>query len=195
MNKATIVTFLMATISMLSIPQIGQAETVFRRSNFSNEFNITTPEGINARGFAVVNSKNSRHHVKIEVNGLPPNETYVILNHWFEPVQARGVPNSDDGPEDDPSCTGHFQFLGEPVVADKKGRFKVNVKVDQLAPHIWVANFAKFLEATNNGNQAPASPDPFTIGGLVIPYEDIIQLEANFVNTDPLTDCSNLNPE
>lgn len=198
MKKTTIVTSLVTCIAILSILQTVQADQksiVFRRSNFSNEFKLSTPEGINARGFAEVRSNNAKHRVKIRVNGLPPGETYVILNHWFEPVQARGVPNSDDGPEDDPSCNGHFQFLGEPVVADKKGRLKVNVKVDQLAPHIWVANFAKFLKVTDNGNQSPASPDPFTIGGLVIPYEDIVASEANFVDTDPLTNCSNLNAE
>ncbi len=192
MNKTTLATFLITAVAMLSVPQAGQAEqgsTVHRRSNFSNEFKINTPEGINARGYAEVKSKNSKHKIKIRVHGLPPGETYVILNHWFEPVQARGVPNSDDGPEDDPSCTGHFQFLGGPVVADKKGRIKVNVKVDQLAPHIWVANFAKFLEVTDNGNTAPASPDPFTIGGLIIPYEDFVVLEDDFVDTDPLTNC------
>ena len=138
---------------------------MFRLSNFSNEFKINTPEGINARGSAEVKSKYSSHHVKIQVNGLPPGETYVILNHWFEPVQDRGVPNSDDGQEDDPSCNGHFQFLGEPVKADKKGRLKVNVQVDQLAPHIWVANLAKFGELTNGGTQAPANADAFTTGG------------------------------
>jgi hypothetical protein len=163
---------------------------VFRRSNFSNEFNIKTAEGINARGFAEVMSKRSRHHVKIRAHGLLHGETYVILNHWFEPVPERGVPNSDDGPEDDPSCNGHFQFLGEPVVADKKGRLKINVTVNQLAPHIWVANFAKFLEVTNNGTQAPANADAFTTGGLLIPYADIVEREADFVDTDPLTECN-----
>ena len=198
MNKATIVTYLVTGIAMLSILQTVQADqknTVFRRSNFSNEFKISTAEGINARGFADVRSNKTKHRVKIHVNGLPPGETYVILNHWFEPVQARGVPNSDDGPEDDPSCTGHFQFLGGPVVADKKGRLKVNVKVNQLAPHIWVANFAKFLDVTADGTQAPANADAFTIGGLLIPYNDIVASEANFVDTNPLTDCSNLNAE
>jgi len=193
MNKVTLVALLFTVMGMLSIPQVVQANgegTVFRRSNFSNEFKINTPEGINARGFADVKSKNSRHHVKIKVNGLPPGETYVILNHWFEPVPERGVPNSDDGPEDDPSCTGHFQFLGEPVVADKKGRLKINVTVDQLAPHIWVANFAKFLEVTNNGTQAPANADAFTTGGLVIPYADIVEREVDFVDADPLTECN-----
>jgi len=193
MNKVTLVAMLFTVMGMISIPQVVQANgegTVFRRSNFSNEFKINTPEGINARGFADVKSKNSRDHVKIKVNGLPPGETYVILNHWFEPVPERGVPNSDDGPEDDPSCTGHFQFLGEPVVADKKGRLKINVTVDQLAPHIWVANFAKFLEVTNNGTQAPANADAFTTGGLVIPYADIVEREVDFVDADPLTECN-----
>jgi hypothetical protein len=193
MNKVTLVTLLFTAMIMFLIPHGVQADdegTVFRRSNFSNEFKINTPEGINARGTAVVKSKNSKHRVKINVNGLPPGETYVILNHWFEPVPERGVPNSDDGPEDDPSCNGHFQFIGEPVVADKKGRLKINVTVDQLAPHIWVANFAKFLEVTNNGTQAPANADAFTLGGLVIPYMDIVEQEEDFVDTDPLTDCN-----
>ncbi len=194
MNKVTLVTLIFTAMSIFLIPHGVQANdeegTVFRRSNFSNEFKINTPEGINARGTAVVKSKNSKHRVKINVNGLPPGETYVILNHWFEPVPERGVPNSDDGPEDDPSCNGHFQFIGEPVVADKKGRLKINVTVDQLAPHIWVANFAKFLEVTNNGTQAPANADAFTLGGLVIPYMDIVEQEENFVDTDPLTDCN-----
>ena len=197
MNKITLVTLLFTAMGMLSIPQIVQAHddiTVFRRSNFSNEFEITTPEGINARGFAVVKSKNSKHHVTIKVNGLTPGETYVILNHWFEPIPERGVPNSDDGPEDDPSCNGNFQFLGEPVVVDKKGRLKINVTVNQLAPHIWAANFAKFLEVTNNGTQAPANANAFTTGGLLIPYADIVEAQADFVITDPLTNCDMADP-
>lgn len=179
---------------MLSIPRLGQADdghSVFRRSNFSNEFNINTPEGINARGFAEVTSNNSRHQVKINVNGLQPGETYVILNHWFEPFSGRGIPNADDGPEDDPSCTGHFQFLGGPKKADKKGRLKVKVMVNQLAPHIWVANLAKFIEVTNGGTQAPAKADAFITGGLLIPYADIVEREADFTDTDPLTACVN----
>lgn len=195
MNKATLITFLIAALSILSIPQLGQAETVFRRSNFSNEFNINTPEGFNARGSAKIWSNNSKHYVKINVNGLQPGETYVILNHWFEPVPDRGIPNSDDGPKDDPSCTGHFQFLGEPKEVDKKGRLKVKVKVHQLAPHIWVANLTKFMELIKDGAQAPANADAFTTGGLLIPYADIVEREADFIDTDPLTDCSNLKDE
>jgi hypothetical protein len=190
MKKTMLGTFLITAAAMLSMPQLAQAnETVFRRSNFSNEFKISTPEGINARGFAEVESKDSKHYVEIHAHGLLPGATYVILNHWFEPVSERGVPNSDDGPEDDPSCTGHFQFLGEPVKADSKGKIKVSVTVEQLAPHIWVANFATFLEVTKNGTQAPANADAFTTGGLMIPYADIIELEEQFIDTDPLTMC------
>ena len=196
MNKVTLVSILFTAVSLFFIPQISQAGdndgTVFRRANFSNEFNISTAEGINARGSAVVKSKNSRHKVKINVNGLIPGETYVILNHWFEPVPGRGVPNSDDGPEDDPSCNGHFQFIGEPVVVDKKGRIKVKATVNQLAPHIWVANFAKFLEVTNNGTQAPENADAFSTGGLLSPFADIVEGEADFIDTAPLTNCDNL---
>jgi hypothetical protein len=192
MKKTKLIIFLISILGMLSIPQIGQAETVFRRANFSNEFDIKTPEGINARGFAEVRSSNSIHRVKINANGLIPGSTYVILNHWFEPVSERGIPNADDGPEDDPSCNGHFQFLGEPVVVDKKGRIKVNVKVDQLAPHIWLADFAKFIELTEGGTQAPANADAFATGGLIVPFADIVEAEAAFVDTDPLTDCSGL---
>jgi hypothetical protein len=191
MNKSALVTFLVTATAMLSMPQMGQADqgsTVFRRSNFSNEFKINTPEGINARGSAEVKSAGSRHHVKIQVNGLPPGETYVILNHWFEPVPERGVPDSI-GATVDPSCNGHFQFLGEPVKADNKGKLKVDVYVKQLAPHIWVANFAKFMEVTKGGTQAPANADAFTTGGLLIPYDDVVKSEADFVNTDPLTNC------
>ena len=192
MNKVKFLVIIATVMTMLSIPQLGQADdnnSVFRRSNFSNEFNISTPEGINARGSAKVKSNNSNHQVKIDVNGLQPGETYVILNHWFEPVPDRGIPNADDGPEDDPSCTGHFQFLGEPEKADKKGRLKVKVKVNQLAPHIWVANLAKFIEVTNGGTQAPANADAFITGGLLIPYADIVEHETDFIDTDPLTTC------
>ncbi len=192
MNKAILIAYLVTASAMFFIPQPSQADrgsTVFRRSNFSNEFKISTPEGINARGFAVVRSRNARHHVKIHVNGLPPGETYVILNHWFEPVSERGVPNSDDGPADDPSCTGHFQFLGEPVTADRQGRLRMHTKVNQLAPHIWVANFAKFLEVTKGGTQAPENADAFTTGGLLVPYADVVAREADFIDTDPLTNC------
>jgi hypothetical protein len=192
MNKTILVAILVSASVVLFIPQTSQADrgsTVYRRSNFSNEFKISTPEGINARGTALVKSRNSRHRVVIRVNGLPPSETYVILNHWFEPVSERGVPNSDDGPEDDPSCTGHFQFLGEPVTADRHGRLRVNVRVDQLAPHIWVANFAKFLEVTKDGTQAPENADAFSTGGLLVPYADIVEREADFIDTDPLTNC------
>ncbi|MFK5947900.1 MAG: hypothetical protein QM500_03900 [Methylococcales bacterium] len=192
MNKVKIFLNMAMVMAMLSIPQQGQADSehsIFRRSNFSNEFNINTPEGINARGSAVVVSNNSGHHVKIKVNGLQAGETYVILNHWFEPISGRGIPNADDGPNDDPSCTGHFQFIGKPKKADKKGRLTIKAKVNQLAPHIWVANFATFIKVTNGGTQAPESADAFTTGGLLIPYTDIVEHEADFIDTDPLTVC------
>ncbi len=192
MNKATVVTLSLAVIVILSLPRICQADdrgnSVHRRSNFSNEFKINTPEGINARGSAKVYSKNSKHHVRIHVNGLLPDETYVILNHWFEPVPERGVPESE-GALVDPSCNGHFQFLGEPVQANKKGKLNIHVKVNQLAPHIWVANLAKFQEVTQQGTQAPATADAFTTGGLLIPYADIVEREADFIDTEPLTEC------
>lgn len=84
----------------------------------------------------------------------------------------------------------HWAFsitlLGEPVV-DKKGRLEARVRVDQLAPHIWVVDFAKFSEVTGGGTQAPSSPDAFVIGGLLIPFEDLLEEEGAFVDTDPLT--------
>ncbi|MCH9697280.1 MAG: hypothetical protein K0U68_04170 [Gammaproteobacteria bacterium] len=64
MNKAMLAAILIGVSAMLFIPQLGQADqgsTVFRHSNFSNEFKISTPEGINARGTAEVKSRNSRH--------------------------------------------------------------------------------------------------------------------------------------
>jgi hypothetical protein len=191
MNKATFIILLITATALLSISQAAQAhenEPVHRRANFSNEFNIYTPEGINARGYAVVYSRNSRHAVHIHANGLMPGATYVILNHWFEPIPKRGVPDSE-GALVDPSCNGHFQFLGKPVKANKKGTFEVNVTVDQLAPHIWVANLAKFMEVTGNGAHAPVSADAFVTGGLMIPYYDIVEREHDFIDTDPLTDC------
>lgn len=163
-------------------------DATFRRSNFSNEFNIQTPEGINARGSATVISTQLKHQVKINANGLNPGETYVILNHWFEPIPNRGVPDSQ-GALVDPSCNGHFQFLGAPISANKKGEIEVNVKVEQLAPHIWIANLAKFMEVTKKGTQAPANADAFATGGLLIPYADIVSREADFIDTDPLTNC------
>ncbi len=187
MYKPTFAAFLISAVTLLSVPQIVQADqdenSVYRLANFSNEFNITTPEGINARGSAEVKSEDYMHHVKINVKGLLPGETYVILNHWFEPIPGRGVPRSNDLP---PSCTGHFQFLGEPVIADKKGRLKVNIKVDQLAPHFWVANFAKFLEVTNGFEHAPDSADAFVAGGLAVPYADIVGAEDAFIDNGRL---------
>jgi len=187
-SKAFLLT---ALITIFSIPQIAQADHgrfVFRRANFSNEFKLNTPEAINARGFAEIKSFYSKHYVKIKAHGLMPGETYVILNHWFEPIPERGVPDSP-GALVDPSCNGHFQFLGKPVTADKKGRIKVRTKVKQLAPHIWIANFAKFLEVTQGGTQAPANADAFTSGGLLLPYADIVEREGEFIDTDPLTNC------
>lgn len=192
MKKITLITFLLtASINLLLIPQSVQADNrhmVYRRSNFSNEFEIKTPEGINARGFAEVLSLYGRHHVKIVAHGLIPGETYVILNHWFEPMPERGVPNSA-GASVDPSCNGHFQFLGEPVVANRKGKINVRASVNQLAPHIWVANLVRFQELTKGGTQAPANADAFTTGGLLIPYADIVEREGDFMDTEPLTDC------
>jgi hypothetical protein len=187
MNKIFIASFPFFLAVSFSNPVMSE-DTTFRRSNFSNEFNIKTPEGINARGSAVVTSAKSKHHVKINANGLNPGETYVILNHWFDPIPGRGVPDSP-GALVDPSCNGHFQFLGTPIAANNEGEIKVNVKVDQLAPHIWVANLAKFMEVTKGGTQAPANADAFATGGLLIPYADIVSLEAAFVDTSPLTDC------
>ncbi len=189
MNKATLMFFLMTISGTFSMFQIVQAEeegTVFRRSNFSNEFKITTPEGINTKGYAEVESTGSLHNIKIHVDGLLPNESYVLLNHWMEPVPERGVPDSA-GALVDPSCNGHTQTLS--VQSDNKGMIDVNVTAGQLAPHIWVANLAKFLEVTNNGTQAPSNADAFITGGLLIPYADIVEREASFVDTDPLTDC------
>lgn len=189
MNKVKFVTFIVTAIGMLSIPQVSQADddqSVYRRSNFSNEFNINTPEGINARGYAEVESKDSAHNIKIQVDGLLPDETYVLINHWMEPVPARGVPDSE-GAVVDPSCNGHMQMLI--VKSNNKGMIDVNVTAGQLAPHIWVANFAKFMEVTNEGTQAPANADAFITGGLLIPYADIVEREADFIDTDPLTIC------
>lgn len=187
MYKLTFAAFLMSALTLVSIPQIVQAgpdeSTVFRRANFSNEFDIKTAEGINARGSAEVKSKDSKHHIEIHVNGLLPGATYVILNHWFEPVPERGVPRAND---DVPSCTGHFQFLGESFVADKKGRLKVELTVDQLAPHIWVANFEKFLEVTDRLEHAPNSAAAFVAGGLLVPYADIVEAEDGFVDNGRL---------
>ena len=184
MHYPSLAVLLLAAATMFSTSQIAQAHpekegTVFRRANFDNEFETKTPEGINARGHAEVKTKDSRHHVKIHVNGLLPGETYVIINHWFEPIPERGVPRSSDAV---PSCTGHFQFLGEPVKADRKGRLRVDVKVDQLAPHIWVANLAKFMEVTDDFQHAPVSADAFVDGGLLVPFADIVAAEDEFVD-------------
>ena len=189
MNRVTTLAFLAWSAAILIAPQTGQAAPKFRHANFSNEFNLTTPEGINARGSADVKTNNNGHKVTIEANGLLPGSTYVILNHWFEPIPARGVPDSE-GALVDPSCNGHFQFLGEPVIANNKGKISVQVQVGQLAPHIWVANLEIFMAVTNGGTQAPSSPAAFVTGGLVMPFYDIVAQEGDFVDTDPLTDCS-----
>lgn len=177
-----------ATTSTVVLSGDNNGSSIFRRSNFSNEFELTTPEGINARGTALVNSNSGGHHVRIDVNGLTAGSAYVIINHFFEPVPARGVGPSD--PSEDPSCNGHFQFLGGLIFADHKGELKVNTQVDQLAPHVWVVDFAKFLEVTDEGNQAPSSPDAFVTGGLLIPHADLLDEEGGFIDTDPLTNCS-----
>jgi len=76
-----------------------------------------------------------------------------------------------------------------PEVVNNEGELEIDVEVDQLAPHIWVVNFAKFFEVTANGTQAPSSPDAFVIGGLLIPFEDLLEAEGEFDDTDPLTNC------
>ncbi len=136
MNKTTLTFFLMTifgTSTMFQIVQATEGDTVYRRSNFSNEFKISTPEGINAKGYAEVESTGSLHNIKIHVDGLLPNESYVLLNHWMEPVPERGVPDSA-GALVDPSCNGHTQTLS--VQSDNKGMIDVNVTAGQLAPHI-----------------------------------------------------------
>jgi hypothetical protein len=164
----------------------------YRRANFSNEFKIETAEGINARGFADVRSIRSGHHVRIKVDGLLPGETYVILNHWFEPIPNREIGPS--GAANDPSCTGHFQFLGAPppggIQANKHGEIRLRVNVDHLAPHIWVANLQTFFDVTSNGTTAPQSPDPFVIGGPVLPYQDLFLDEPDFPDNGAITICS-----
>ena len=165
-----------------------RAHPTLRRSNFSNEFGLTTPEGINARGNAFVRSRANWHRVVVRVSGLTPGREFVVLNHWFEPVAARGVGPSL--PSDDPSCNGHFQFLGPvPVRASHSGRLYVSDRVGQLAPHIWVVDLAKFLETTGSGTHAPSSPDSFVTGGLLIPFVDLLEEENDFRATDPLTRC------
>jgi hypothetical protein len=177
---------------MLFSSAIHADDNIFRMSNLSNEFKLTTPEGINARGSAEVRSSAGSHRVKIDVNGLTPGAAFAVINHWFDPIPARGIGTSD--PAEDPSCNGHFQFLGataaEPGVVDHKGRLEINVRVPQLAPHVWVVDLAKFLEVTGNGSQAPASPDAFVIGGLLIPFGDLAAAEQNFIDTAPLTQCN-----
>ena len=164
-----------------------EAET-FRRANFSNEFGLTTPEGVNARGFATVESESSTHEVEIRVNGLTPGAEFVVINHFFEPTPARGIGTSN--PADDPSCNGHFQFLGSvPEVVNNEGELEIDVEVGQIAPHIWVVNLTRFSEVTNEGTQAPSSPDAFVIGGLLLPFEDLLEAEGEFVDTDHLTNC------
>ena len=123
------------------------------------------------------------------MNGLTPGSNFVVINHWFDPVPARGVGTSD--PAEDPSCNGHFQFLGAvPTVVDEEGRLDIEASVPQLAPHIWVVNLAKFIEVTNGGTQAPSSPEAFVIGGLLIPFEDLLSEEEGFVDTARLTICN-----
>lgn len=177
-----------AATSTVALSGDNSGNSTFRRSNFSNEFELTTPEGINARGTALVDSNPGGHHVRIEVNGLTPGSAYVVINHWFEPVPERGVGPSD--PSEDPSCNGHYQFLSDVILADHKGELKVSSRADQLAPHVWVVDFAKFLEVTDNGTQAPSSADAFATGGLLIPWTDLLDDEGSFVDSDPLTDCS-----
>ena len=167
-------------------------DRTFRMSNFSNEFELTTPEGINARGTAEIKSTSRDHRIKINVNGLTPGAAFVVINHWFDPIPARGIGPSN--PAEDPSCNGHFQFLGatpaEPIVADHKGRLKINTRVPQLAPHIWVVDLEKFLDLTGGGTHAPSGPEAFVTGGLMIPFNDIVADEEIFVDAAPLTQCN-----
>lgn len=74
--------------------------------------------------------------------------------------------------------------------ADDKGRLTIETRVPQLAPHVWVVDLEKFLEGTGNGSRAPSSPDAFVIGGLLIPFGDLLAGEANFVDAAPLTQCA-----
>jgi hypothetical protein len=161
----------------------------FRRSNFSNEFNIKTAEGINARGWATVQSSPGDHKVIISANGLSPGETYVILNHWFEPIPERGIGPS--GAENDPSCTGHFQFIGSPMgtQANNKGELHLEERVQYLAPHIWVANLQTFGKVTSGGTTPPQSPDAFVIGGSLLPSNDLFADEADFTDFGAITIC------
>ncbi|MGR9108079.1 MAG: hypothetical protein ACU843_14225 [Gammaproteobacteria bacterium] len=179
-------------VTGMSVPSEARAfDNIFRLSNLSNEFQLTTPEGVNARGSGEVRSNANGHHVKINVNGLTPGAAFVVINHWFDPIPTRGIGTSD--PAEDPSCNGHFQFLGttpaEPAIADHKGRLNIITRVSQLAPHIWVVDLAKFLEVTGNGSLAPSSPDAFVIGGLLIPFGDLVAEEGSFVDAAPLTQC------
>ena len=197
-NKSTlaagllVIPLVVILTAMLVSFEVQALDRTFRMSNLSNEFELATPEGINARGAAEVRSTSRGHRVKINVNGLTPGAAFVVINHWFDPIPARGIGPSD--PMEDPSCNGHFQFLGattaEPRVADHKGRLKINTRIPQLAPHVWVVDLEKFLEVTSGGTQAPASPDAFVIGGLLIPFVDIVAGEADFVDTAPLTQCN-----
>lgn len=164
----------------------AQEKKIFRRSNFSNEFNIKTYDGINARGFATVESEPVGHKVKIHVDGLSPGALFVILNHWFEPIPERGI-ISAIRPNVFPSCTGHLQLL-TPVIVDEKGEINVAVEVDQLAPHIWVVDGAKFIKLTGGSDERgnprfsrqPDNADAFITGGVLIPFSDLLKLEARF---------------
>ena len=142
MNKTTLTFFLMTifgTSTMFQIVQATEGDTVYRRSNFSNEFKISTPEGINAKGYAEVESTGSLHNIKIHVDGLLPNESYVLLNHWMEPVPERGVPDSA-GALVDPSCNGHTQTLS--VQSDNKGMIDVRQLAINNPPKLLVFLFA-----------------------------------------------------
>jgi|GEM_PF-2481540 len=176
---------------MFVSPAIHAHDKIFRLSNFSNEFGLTSPEGINARGSAEVKSNSGGHKIKIKVNGLTPGAAFVVINHWFDPIPARGIGPSNA--TDDPSCTGHYQFLGattaNPREADRKGRLEINTRVSQLAPHIWVVDLERFLALTNGGTQAPAGPEAFVIGGLLIPFDDIVAAEGEFEDELALTQC------
>jgi len=196
MNKNVLIAMFIVITACFSGPLMSANGKIFRKGNMGNEFGIQTAEGINARGVAKIWSTDSGHRVQIKADGLLPGETYVILNHWFEPIKGRGIGPSD--PEDDPSCTGHFQFLGAPppggIQANKHGEIRLRVKVDHLAPHIWVVNLKTFLDLTGGLSRLPDSADAFVLGGPPLPYQDLLGDEANFPDHGPLLQINGCPP-
>ncbi len=75
----------------------------------------------------VVSSKNSRHLVVIHVNGLPPGEIHVILNHCSNLFRNVGYLTQTMVQKTIHLVRGIFQFLGKPVTANRFGRLNVNV--------------------------------------------------------------------